>query len=181
LEILKVYLIILIAGGLLFVFGMVLLGYFTNLIADKYPDLIYLFDEVQLAANNQFSTQFELDEGEKRTITVAVFPRTNPIFFSINNPDGSVNTETIFNDLLSFPFKTNSSGYYTINVGNMGADTVLVSSFISDNPIVNTDLVLSTASNFIISSLIIMVGILLLIVGFGIFIFQKKRSKSKSN
>jgi len=163
------------------VFGIANLGYYTNYLIEKYPDLIFLMNEIQIPGNNQFSTQLELDAGEKQTVTVVVNPDTNSIFFSINRPDNSVVVETIFNDLLSYSFSTNSSGIYTINIGNMGSNYVLVSSFITENPVIDTEFVLSITSNLIISSVTILVGPLLLIVGLGIFVYQRKHSKSKLN
>jgi len=178
---LKVYLILLIIGGLFFVFGIANFGYYTNYLIEEHPDLIFLMNEIQIPGNSQFSTQLALDEGVKQTVTVIVHPNPNPVFFSINRPDNSVASEIIFNDLLSYPFSTNSSGIYTITIGNMGTSNILVSSFITENPVIDTKFILSITSNLIISSITILVGPLLLIVGIGIFVYQRKYSKSKLN
>ncbi len=174
----KIFLIILILGGILFVAGMASTFFYIGNLSDKFPEMSTLMSEVYIEPGQSFSNSVKLVQGEKTFLTIMVEPSTNVIYFSLERPDNTIATEFGFSEVLSLPIIANSSGDYTITLGNMGNNIANINGVTTSKPIIDdADLMLSMGINFLIASLIIVLGILLLIIGVIILIISKKRIK----
>lgn len=159
----KIFFILLIIGGVFLASGYSLLFYFTSNFEEKYPDLV-IFLDAELEQAQLSSTPIDLLEKDELTITL-VSPADN-IFFSLIGPDGTKLYETIFSQTLSFPFVANSTGTYTINVGNMYLQTTSVDGFITEKPVIIDEFILNIGSGTIASSILILIGVILVILSF---------------
>jgi len=174
----KIFLILLILGGILFVVGMATTVFYIANIIDNFPEMSTLMSEVYIEPTQSLSTSVKLVQGEKTFLTIMVEPSTNPIYFSLKRPDNTIATEFVFSEELSLPIIANTSGDYTITLGNMGNNIANVNGVTTNEPILDdADLMLSMGINFLIASWIIILGLLLLIIGVIIFIVSKKRNK----
>jgi len=174
----KIFLILLILGGILFVVGTASTVFYLGNLSDNFPEMSTLMSEVYIEPAQSFSSSVKLVQGEKTFLTILVEPSPNLIYFSLKRPDNTIATEFGFSEVLSLPIIANSTGVYTITLGNMGNNIANINGVTTSEPIIDdVDLMISMGINFLIMSLIIILGILLLIIGVIIFIISKKRNK----
>ena len=167
-------------GGLFLVIGIATFYSYGDLISKEFPDLAIVLEDVLLQPAERISSPLMLEEDEKFFYTVTTTSHSNLMFFSLTTSENLVLQEFTFNDFVSLPIIVNSSGVYTIKIGNMGSDNVNINGFITKKPVLDEkELLFNFSIAMIASSLLVTFGIILIIIGAIFFLINKKRSKTK--
>lgn len=172
----KIIFAFLIIGIILLGSGAAILNNSSNIIAEKYPDLIVFF-EGELKHSELSSTPITLIQGEE--IVITILSPTNEIFFSLTGPEDSTLEEVVFLDSLSHRLVAKTNGTYTIGVGNIDTHPAQVMGLLSENAINDDEFVLSSGVTILAASFLILIGILLVIVSIIILVIIKIRTKTK--
>lgn len=176
----KKFHLLLVIGGLFFVIGTATIYYYSDSIFEKFPDLKIVLSDVLLEPAQSISSPIMLEKDEKIIFTVTTTSVSNLMFFSLTTPDNLVAKEFAFNNFVSIPIIANSSGFHTIEIGNIGSDNNNINEFITKKSILDDKESLFNYSVIMIaSSLLAFFGIILIIIGVIIFLINKKRSKTK--
>jgi len=175
---LKFLFILLILGVVLLVVGFAVIIDQNNNLFEKHPDLVIFFDG-ELDEAQLVSTPLNLTKGDNLTISIASYVRSHKIFFALDGPNESRLIETIFSDYISYPVLANSTGIYTISIGNVDTQNVQVTGFVTERPVFDEEFIKSIGSVYGNSSMLITVGGIMIILSVIILIFQKLRSKNK--
>ena len=130
---------------MLFVIGIVNLSYSGLILLEKYPDLQIIYSG-QLDPQQQITTPINVTEGEQITISILTDSK-NPLFFYIEGVNQEIIVENIFSEKFSFPFLTNQSGTHIIGVGNMGNTPLQIDNYVSENPILETEVIKELEGN----------------------------------
>lgn len=172
-------LVIFIIAGIFLIAGISNLAYSTYTLLEEYPDLQLIYDG-ELEGGQQVTTPVWLDEGDQITISILT-SNTNLLFFHIEDEKQNKIFETVFSENLSFPLSANQTGIHMIGVGNMGDASLILSSYITEEPIFDTDVVKDLSENSALSYSLIFIGIVLFLISLVIFFIKKiiKNQKSK--
>jgi uncharacterized membrane protein len=174
----KKILVLLILGCVLLGVGIAVVIYNENYLTEKYPELEVFFDG-ELSESQMSSTPIDLLQGDSLTVTVISNTHSHRVLFSLDGPDDSRITEIFFTDYLSFPLVANSTGMYVINIGNTDPQSLTITGFITDKPVMDEEFIKTMQSTFMISSIVSFLGIILIILSILILSIQKIRSKKR--
>ena len=175
----KISIIILIFSVVLFVSGIASVAYYSYNLLEKYPDLQIMY-QGELEAGQQITTPINATKGKDLTVTILSDGRNN-LFFNIEDANQDVVIENIFRETLSYPLSVNQSGVHIIAVGNMGDTSSMIGSFVTENPITDTDFVEGLGSSFGISYFLILISIILFLIGLVMYFVQRKRNPQIKN
>jgi len=175
---LKILFILLILGVVLLGIGFTVIIDQNNKLFEKHPDLVIFFDG-ELGEAQLVTTPLNLTKGDNLTITITSFVHLHKIFFALDGPNESRLTETIFSDYISYTVLANSTGIYTINIGNVDIQNAHVVGFVTERPVFDDEFIRSIGSAYVNSSMLIYVGGIMIILSVIILIFQKLLSKNK--
>ena len=175
----KISKIILILSVVLFVSGIASATYFSYSLLEKYPDLQIMY-QGELESGQQITTPINATKGKDLTVTILSDGRNN-LFFNIEDANQDVVVENIFRETISYSLSANQSGIHIIGVGNMGDTSSMIGSFVTKNPITDTDFVESLGSSFGISYFLIFISIILFLIGLVMYFVQRKRDPQKKN
>ena len=167
--------VLLIIGTTFLGSGFSILINYASIIEEKYPDVIVFF-EGELKQAELSSTPIELSQGEE--ITITILSPTNELFFSLTGPDSSTLEEAVFFETLSHSLVANTNGTHTIDVGNMDTHTAQVMGLLSEQPINDDELVLSSSVSILAASFLILIGVVIVIVSIAILVLSKIRAKN---
>jgi hypothetical protein len=174
---------ILIGIGIFFlVIGPSLSNFYTNSILEKYPSLSILISSVMLEPAENIRGSIALEKGEKIFVTIVAEPALNSVYLVINSTKNSFSNEFRFSESTTFPLYANSTDDFILSIGNLGPDTANVKAFSSINQILDEDeVIFKTDTGIVISFSLMIIGIILLIIGFLIFAIYRKRNKTLTN
>jgi len=178
----KMHFVVIVIGIFFLVIGPSLGYFYAYTIFDKYPSLSILISDVMLEPAQSIRGSIALEEGKKIFVTIVAEPSFNTVYLSINSTDNSFSNEILFSELITFPLNANSTDEFFLNIGNMGPDTANVKAFSTINPILDKDeLIFYTGPGLEISLSLMIIGIILIIIGFLIFVFYRRRNKTLTN
>ena len=171
----------------LMIFGIVVLigGFFTlqssvNMVLEKYPTTSILFVGDKLDPAQSMRKSLNMTSDDEFVLVLDSQPEDVPIYLVFYNPDETVAIETIFNERLDLPIYPNSSGTYSLAIGNMGKESVFVggfsfpSDFRHDEDIIGRIAMMET-----FGMVLLITGFILFLIGLIILIIKKIKQKIK--
>jgi len=178
--VLKNLLALMIFGIVLLIVGFFVLQSSVNMVLEKYPTTSILFVGDKLEPGQSLRKALNMTSEEEFVIVLDAQPEDVPIYLVFSKPDETVAIETIFNERLDLPIYPNSSGIYSLAVGNMGKESVVVggftfpSDFRQDEDIIGRIVMMET-----FAMILVVTGFVLFLISIILLIIKKIKQKIK--
>ena len=174
----RAYIFFIIGSGFL-VPGLILLGYVTSTVDEKFQLTGIAMEGTILEPGQIHSVMISLYSEEEVYLMVSSAPRHVPLIAKISEMNGTTVYEVAFDSQHIAPIPEIRDGDYVISLTNVGDERVIVNVLVSADPVADQlDIVMNITFVMIAGILLILIGIIVLIVGAIFLIVDKKRART---
>jgi len=161
--------------------SLVSLGTLSQLVFDQFPSTVLLMSPETIASQDSSTTSFYFVAEREVVVMIKLVPRDALVAVKIIGPDNLIIEEGVFNDLVSIPINaSNPIGAYHLNLLNFDDRGVVVNALVTSDDFTNAEEVFLPLAQGIISiGIIFIIGIIVIVIGFVLFLLERKKRKSE--
>jgi len=176
---------IIILGGIML--GISTFGFqgLNELVMNEFPSAEVLMSFESIPSSSSNFANFYYDAKKEVSVVITSTPQNAPVFVHILGPNETNIKETMFNDKILISLNSSHpEGFYQVGLINFATKDVVINAMVSEIEFSDIDeKIFSAAREFVALTILFLIGILVLISGFIVYIIEirkKKKTRSKN-
>lgn len=173
--------IVLILGVALLIISLASLGTLGQSVFEQFPSTVFLMSSETIAPKESSLSPFYYLAEREVNVIIKLSPRDAPVAVKVLGPDELIIEEAVFNDLISIPINSsNPIGAYYVTLFNFDDRDVVVNAVVTSDDFSDVeDLILPLAQSVIYTGIIFITGIIVIVIGFVLFLLEWSKRKSE--